>query len=65
MKKNGFISVSIVYSFLISFLLILALILASYANNRINLNKYKNQIKLNDLYDRSVIERSGTGYENR
>ena len=57
MKKNGFISVSIVYAFLISYLLVIALILATYVNNRINLNKYKNQIKYNDLYDRSSVSR--------
>ena len=63
-KKNGFISVAIVYSFIISFLVIIALILSTYVRNRTNLNKYKNQIKLNDLYESSITERTGSIYED-
>ena len=62
MKKNGFISVSIVYSFLLAFLLILTLIMTTYVNNRIKLSKYKNEIKLNDfgpLYSTVTFDANG------
>ena len=46
-KKNGFISISIVYSFFVVFMLLLVLIMASYVNNRNSLNVYKKDIKAN------------------
>ena len=45
MKKNGFISISIIYSFFLMFLIFLALIMSSYINTRTRLNIYKNDIK--------------------
>ncbi|MBR4230918.1 MAG: hypothetical protein IKR74_02015 [Bacilli bacterium] len=44
-KKNGFISISIIYSFFIIFMLTLVLIMTSYVNTRIRLNIYKKDIK--------------------
>ena len=45
MKKNGFISISVIYSFFIVFLLIMALMMATYVNNRYLFNIYKKDIK--------------------
>lgn len=45
MKKNGFISISIIYSFFIVFMLLLLLIMSTYINNRFNFSIYKNDIK--------------------
>ena len=45
-KKNGFISISIIYSFFLVFMLLLVLIMASYVNNRTSLNIYKKDIKV-------------------
>ena len=44
-RKNGFISISMIYSFFIIFLLLLSLIMTSYVNTRIRLNIYKKDIK--------------------
>ena len=64
-KKNGFISVSSIYAFLIIFLLLMSLIILKYANNRVTLEKYKLDIKrksygatmnINILSDASKIE---------
>ena len=44
-KQNGFISISIIYSFFIVFMLLLALIMTSYVNTRLRLNIYKKDIK--------------------
>jgi hypothetical protein len=44
-KKNGFISISIIYSFFVIFLLMLVLIMSSYVNTRLRLNIYKKDIK--------------------
>lgn len=44
-KKNGFISISIIYSFFIVFLLLLLLMMSTYVNNRFNFNIYKADIK--------------------
>ena len=50
MKKNGFISISLVFSFMLIFLLLLAMMLQGFANNRVKLGLYKQTIKEND-YD--------------
>lgn len=44
-KKNGFIAISIIFSFFIVFLLILTINLTSYAQNRILMNQIKKDIK--------------------
>ncbi|MBE6161555.1 MAG: hypothetical protein E7158_05015 [Firmicutes bacterium] len=44
-KKNGFLAVSIIFSFFIVFLMILTINMASYAQNRILLNQIKKDIK--------------------
>jgi len=44
-KKNGFISIPIIYSFFVVFLLLLLLMMSSYVNNRFNFNIYKADIK--------------------
>lgn len=46
-KKNGFISISAIYSFFVVFLLILLIILNSYINNRASFDLYKDYIKNN------------------
>lgn len=53
MKKNGFISISIIYSFFVVFMLLLLLIMQTYVNNRFNFNIYKNDIrkKITDTYN--------------
>ena len=52
MKKNGFISISVIYSFFLIFMLLLVLIISSYVNNRYSLDIYKNDIKefINNKY---------------
>ena len=45
MKKNGFISTSIIYTFFIVFLLLMLLLLNSYSSNRFLMEKYKNDIR--------------------
>ena len=44
-KKNGFISMSIIYAFLVLFLMILLGILGFYSYNRVLLNKSHDNIK--------------------
>ena len=44
-KKNGFLAVSIIFSFFIVFLMILTINMTSYAQNRILLNQIKKDIK--------------------
>ncbi|MBQ6840774.1 MAG: hypothetical protein IJO63_01500 [Bacilli bacterium] len=44
-KKNGFISISVIYSFFIVFLLLLTLMMSTYVNNRYVYNIYKTDIK--------------------
>ena len=44
-KKNGFLAVSIIFSFFIVFLMLIAINLTSYAQNRILLNQVKKDIK--------------------
>ena len=44
-KKNGFISISIIYSFFVVFLLLMLLIMSTYINNRFSFTIYKNDIK--------------------
>ena len=45
MKKNGFISTSLIYTFFLIFLTLMLLLLNSYAKNRTLLNEYKDKIK--------------------
>lgn len=45
-KKNGFISISIIYSFFIVFMLLLVLVMSTYVNNRTQSTIYKNDIKM-------------------
>ena len=45
MKKNGFISITILYSFFVVFMLMLLLVISSYINSRTRLNIYKKDIK--------------------
>ena len=44
-KKNGFLAVSIIFSFFVVFLMLIAINLTSYAQNRILLNQIKKDIK--------------------
>lgn len=45
MKKNGFISTSLIYTFFILFLLLMLFLLNSYSRNRFLLEQYKSEIK--------------------
>jgi len=45
MKKNGFISTSLIYTFFILFLLLMVFLLNSYSSNRFLLEQYKYDIK--------------------
>ena len=45
MKKNGFVSTALIYTFFIIFLTLMVYLLNSYANKRILLNSYKEDIK--------------------
>lgn len=45
MNKNGFISISVIYSFFLVILLLLALIMSTYINNRVNFGIYLDDIK--------------------
>lgn len=49
MKKNGFISTSLIYTFFIVFLLLMVLLIADYSNNRYLLQEYKATLK-EDFY---------------
>lgn len=53
MKKNGFVSTTLIYTFFILFLALMIFLLGSYSHNRHLLTSYKNDIKL------SFSERSG------
>ena len=70
MKKNGFISISIIYSFFIIFMLTLVLIMTSYVNTRIRLNIYKKDIKKSYsvketiLYDKIIGLNTSTIYKD-
>ncbi len=50
MKKNGFISISVIYSFFLVFLMLLLFIINNLVNNRVLLNNVKEQVK-NDISD--------------
>ena len=69
-RKNGFISISMIYSFFIIFLLLLSLIMTSYVNTRIRLNIYKKDIKKSYsiketvLYDKIIGLNSSTIYKD-
>ena len=45
MKRNGFVSTALIYTFFIIFLTLMVYLLSSYANKRILLNSYKEDIK--------------------
>ena len=45
MKKNGFVSTALIYTFFIIFLTLIVFLINSYANKRILLNSYKEDIK--------------------
>lgn len=45
MKKNGFVSTTLIYTFFILFLLLMLYLLNSYSRNRLLLEQYKNEIK--------------------
>lgn len=45
MKKNGFISTSLIYTFFVLFLLLMLLLLNSYSSNRFLIEQYKYDIK--------------------
>ena len=45
MKKNGFVSTSLIYTFFILFLLLMLFLLNSYSRNRFLLEQYKSEIK--------------------
>ncbi len=44
-KKNGFIATSLIYSFFLVFLMILVGVMANYSNDRIQLNRLKQDTK--------------------
>lgn len=52
-KKNGFISISVVYAFFVVFLLVLMTIITEYANNRLLMKSVKDDI-INELNDRTT-----------
>ena len=45
MKKNGFVSTALIYTFFIIFLTLIVFLINSYADKRILLNSYKEDIK--------------------
>ena len=45
MKRNGFVSTALIYTFFIIFLTLMVYLLSSYSNKRILLNSYKEDIK--------------------
>ncbi len=53
MKKNGFVSTTLIYTFFILFLALMIFLLGSYSHNRHILNSYKTDIKV------SLLENSG------
>lgn len=62
MKKNGFISISVVYSFFFIFLLLLLFVLNNMINDRILISKIKNKVKeeISDTnFSRYLIKNSG------
>lgn len=56
-KKNGFFSMSLIYSFFLVFVLISAILLANYAHNRLLTKNFNDDIKenLNDRGERKLI----------
>ena len=53
MKRNGFVSTTLIYTFFILFLALMIFLLSTYSHNRHLLSSYKDDIKL------SFLERSG------
>ena len=53
MKKNGFVSTTLIYTFFILFLALMIFLLGSYSHNRHLLSSYRSDIKI------SLLERSG------
>lgn len=47
MKKNGFISTALIYTFFILFLVLMVFIISSYSNNRYLLGEYKIRLEEN------------------
>lgn len=45
MKKNGFISTTLIYTFFILFLLLMVFLISNYSNNRYLTDQYKHDIK--------------------
>ncbi len=45
MKKNGFVSTTLIYTFFIIFLALMIFLINSYSKNRFMLNEYKDKIK--------------------
>lgn len=45
MKKNGFVSTSLIYTFFVIFLLLMIFLVGSYSNIRFLLDEYKHDIK--------------------
>lgn len=55
-NNNGFISISIVYSFFLVFTLLLILIMSTYVNNRLSFSTYKTDIKNRVYSDSNKID---------
>ena len=54
-KRNGFISISIIYSFFLVFMLMLLLILSSFINARMRLNIYKKDVKQSEAAENQDV----------
>ena len=55
MKKNGFVSTTLIYTFFIVFLALMIFLINSYARNRSMLNEYKDKIK-NDYSENNALD---------
>ncbi len=55
MKKNGFVSTTLIYTFFIIFLSLMIFLVNSYSKNRYMLNEYKDKIK-NDFVENNNLD---------
>ena len=64
-KENGFIAISIVYSFFVIFLIIILVIMYSYLADRKSANKVKNEIKNEFKIKAPIVSISPTGSDEK
>ena len=55
MKKNGFVSTTLIYTFFVIFLALMIFLVNSYSKNRFMLNEYKDKIK-NDFAENNDLD---------